>query len=57
MIILVLSMLTTMLLSRSRTLQEYGDYSQLILVSSMATVLFMMGLPSSINYFVARADD
>jgi O-antigen/teichoic acid export membrane protein len=50
-------MLSTMLLSRFLTLQEYGDYSQLILVSSMATILFMMGLPASINYFVARADD
>lgn len=50
-------MLSTMLLSRFLSLKEYGDYSQLILVSSMATILFMMGLPSSINYFVARADD
>ena len=53
---LCIGMLTTMLLSRFRTLQEYGTYSQILLVINLASSLLMLGLPNSINYFLARAE-
>lgn len=53
----VLTMVTAMLLSRFRTLEEYGTYSQLQLVTNLFTVIFMIGLPNSINYFLAKAND
>ncbi len=53
---LCISMLTTMLLSRFRTFTEYGTYSQLLLVVNLVSSLFMLGLPNSINYFLARAE-
>lgn len=55
-IALVITMLTTMLLTRFRTFEEYGTYSQLLLVINLVTTLLMLGLPNSINYFLARAD-
>ena len=55
-ITLCITMGTSMLLSRFRTFEEYGTYSQLLLVVSLFTTLFMLGLPSSINYFLARAE-
>jgi len=48
-----LSMISAMLLSRFRTLNEYGTYSQILLVTSLAYSIFSMGLPNSINYFLA----
>lgn len=56
MITLIISMLTVMLLSRFRTFEEYGTYSQLLLVLNLFTTLLMLGLPNSINYFLARTD-
>lgn len=56
LITLIITMLTTMLLSRFRTFEEYGTYSQLLLVINLITTLLMLGLPNSINYFLARAD-
>ena len=53
---LAISMLSTMLLARFRTLTEYGTFSQILLVINLASTLFMLGLPNSINYFLARAD-
>ncbi|MEH7255249.1 oligosaccharide flippase family protein, partial [Neobacillus niacini] len=50
-----LSMVTAMLISRFRTLEEYGTYSQLIMVGTIASTIFMMGLSGSINYFLPRA--
>lgn len=52
-----ISMVNAMLLSRFRTLEEYGTYSQLLLIISVATTFFMMGLPNCINFFLARTDD
>ncbi len=49
-------LVNTMLLSRFRTLAEYGTYSQLLVVVHLVTSFVTLGLPSSINYFVARAD-
>lgn len=51
-----ISMVSTMLLARFRTLEEYGTYSQLLLVVSLFTSIFMLGLPNCINFFLARAD-
>lgn len=53
---LAVSMLTTALLSYFRTYTEYGTYSQLLLVVNLFSSLFMLGLPSSINYFLSRAE-
>ena len=53
---LCITMATTMLLSRFRTFQEYGTYSELLLVINLVSSLLMLGLPNSINYFLARAD-
>lgn len=51
----LLTMLSTMLLSRFRTLEEYGTYSQLQLVITVVVTVLMAGLPNSINFFVAKA--
>ncbi len=51
-----ISLLTTMLLSHYRTLEEYGTYSQMLLVINLVTTIFMVGLPNSINYFLAKTD-
>lgn len=56
-ITMIISMLSAMLLSRFRTLAEYGTYSQLLLVIDLVTTIFMLGLPNSINFFLARADN
>lgn len=53
---LLIGMVSAMLLSRFRTLDEYGTYSQLLLVGNVVTTLLILGLPNSINYFLARAD-
>ena len=53
---LTITMATTMLLARFRSFQEYGTYSQLLLVINLVSSLLMLGLPNSINYFLARAD-
>lgn len=54
--VLAISMASAVLLSRYRTLEEYGTYSQIILVISLAISLFTLGLPNSINYFIVRAN-
>lgn len=51
-----LMMVSAMLLARIRTLQENGIYSQLLLVINLFAAIFMMGLPNSINYFLAKAE-
>lgn len=56
-ITMVLSMVAAMLLSRFRTLEEYGTYSQLLMVINIVTTIIVMGLPNSINYFLARAEN
>ncbi len=45
-----------MLLSRFRTLEEYGTYSQMTLVINLFTTIFMLGLPNSLNYFLANSE-
>lgn len=51
-----ITMAISMLLSRFRTTEEYGTYSEILLVISLFTTLLMLGLPNSINYFLARAE-
>lgn len=53
---LLITTVTSMLLSRFRTFTEYGSYSQLLLVVNLFSSIFMLGLPNSINYFLARAE-
>lgn len=55
-ITLIISLASVMLLSRFRTLEEYGTYSQLLMVVNITTTIFMLGLPNSINFFLARAE-
>ncbi|HIW74041.1 MAG TPA: oligosaccharide flippase family protein [Firmicutes bacterium] len=57
MITLAITMVNSMLLSRFRTLEEYGTYSQILMVIQLAVSLFMLGLPNSINYFVAKEEE
>ena len=53
---LIITMITSMLLARYRTIEEYGTYSQLLLVVNLVSALLMLGLPNSINYFYVRAE-
>ena len=46
MMTLVITMLTGMMLSRFRSFEEYGTYSQLMLVVTLFTSIFMLGLPN-----------
>lgn len=56
MIVLLIAMVSSMLLSRFRSFEEYGTYSQLLMVITLVTTVIMMGLPNSLNYFLAGAD-
>lgn len=53
---LCVTTVTGMLLARFRSLEEYGTYSQLLLVISLFSSIFMLGLSSSINYFLSRCE-
>lgn len=55
-ITLMITLVSSMLLSRFRTLTEYGTYSQLIVIVTLMVSVFSLGLPNSTNYFLARAD-
>lgn len=55
-IIMFITLISGMLLSRFRTVNEYGTYSQLSLVITLAISLFTLGFPESSNYFLARAN-
>ncbi|MCR3905733.1 MAG: oligosaccharide flippase family protein [Tenericutes bacterium] len=56
-ITLAISIVSAMLLSRFRTLEEFGTYSQILLVINISTVVITLGLPNSINYFLSRAEN
>lgn len=53
---MLIAMVLSMLLSRCFTLQEYGTYSQINMAVSLAISFFLLGLPNSLNYFLARAE-
>lgn len=57
MAVSLISIVTSMLLARFRTLEEYGTYSQTIMVIDLVSTIFLLGLPNSINYFLAKAED
>ena len=52
-----INMLIVMLLSRFRSLEEYGTFSQINIVNTVATSIIAIGLPSGINYFLNRTQD
>lgn len=52
----LLGLVTSMLLARFRTLEEYGTYSQIIMVVDLLATLVLMGLPNSVNYFLSKAE-
>jgi O-antigen/teichoic acid export membrane protein len=51
-----IAMVMTMMLSRVRSTDEYGTYSQILMVVNLVTSILMLGLPKSLNFFLARAD-
>ena len=51
---LLIGMVSAMLLSRFRTLAEYGTYSQLYIISEITAPVIMLGIPAGISYFLAR---
>ena len=51
-----IGLVTSMLLARFRTLEEYGTYSQIVMVTDLVSTIFILGLPNSINYFLAKAE-
>lgn len=56
MIPIMVSMIVAMILSRVFTLEEYGTYSQIMLIINLTVTIFALGLPNSINYFVAKEE-
>ena len=56
-ITLLLSVITSMILARTLNLDEYGTYSELLTVSSVAVSIFSLGLPNALNYFLPRCDN
>lgn len=55
-ITLLITTITTMLVARFRSVEEYGTYSELLLTVNIVVSVFMLGLPNSINFFLARAE-
>lgn len=54
---MAVGLVSSMLLSRFRTLAEYGTYSQINMAISLVSALLMLGLPNSINYFLSKAEN
>lgn len=52
----MLGIITSMLLARFRTLEEYGTYSQIIMIADLVSSILLLGLPNSINYFLAKEE-
>lgn len=57
MVPLGVSMIMAILLSRCLSLHDYGTYSQIMLLVNLAVAFLALGLPNSINYFVAKEKD
>ena len=53
---MVIGLVTAMLLSHFRTLEEYGSFSQVQTVVNLVVALFVLGLPNSVSYFLVRAE-
>lgn len=56
LLVALIGVVTSMLLARFRTLDEYGTYSQLILVTDLVSSLLLLGVPNSISFFLAKAN-
>ena len=56
-ITIVSSMIQTMILSRKLDVYDYGTYSQAILIISISTTIFSIGLDSAVLYFFNREND
>ncbi|SDO55950.1 oligosaccharide flippase family protein [Halobacillus aidingensis] len=54
---LIVSFGSVMILARYLSLKEFGTYTQLLLIINILTTLFVLGLPNSINYFLAKAEN
>ena len=52
-----ISMINVMLLSRFRSVEEYGTYSQMIMVSAIIVTFFASGFAQCINYFLANENN
>ncbi len=51
-----INMLNVMLLSRFRTLEEYGTYSQIVMICTVAITFFSAGFSQCINYFFGKCE-
>jgi len=56
LITLGVNMVNSMLLSRFRTLGEYGTYSQIIAVCTVIITFFSAGFSQCINYFLGKCE-
>ncbi|MBO4848116.1 MAG: glycosyltransferase [Clostridia bacterium] len=48
------NMINVMLLSRFRTVEEYGTYSQMIMVSAIIIIFFASGFSQCVHFFLAN---
>ena len=53
----ILGIVVTKLMSVNFSLEEYGGYSQALLVTSSATSLSILGLSNGLNFFYNRTED
>ncbi len=53
----LISFINTALLSRFRTLSEYGTYTQMILAISLVVTICDLGLPYAVTYFGSKAEN
>ena len=56
-LVAVVRVVQTMILSRALTKSEYGTYSQALLIISLFSPIFSLGLDSAVSYFFNRAGD
>lgn len=56
-IVTLFTIISTMLLSRFRTLTDYGTYSELLIIINLVSTALFLGLPNSINFFLPRCED
>lgn len=55
-LVALIGLVSSMLLARFRTLDEYGTYSQLIMIINLLCSLLLLGIPNSVSYFLAKAN-
>ncbi len=52
----LITLASSMMMSRYLSVKEYGTYSQLTIIITLLSSLIMLGLPNSINYFLSKMD-